>query len=111
LRFLTRPAFLDALIDTIIDPPSGLHVFRFSMMLSVYITYFCIYTLLVYPCVFPNGELEPEHASVLNSLRPENRPIFETRIRGKKGAGWLEEMLARREFMKTTGMLFCMGAA
>jgi hypothetical protein len=49
--------------------------------------------------------LEPQVAALRDSLRPENRQLFEkycTRTQGGKRT-WYEDMLARREFMKAQG--------
>ncbi|KAJ7499504.1 hypothetical protein FB451DRAFT_1004537, partial [Mycena latifolia] len=80
LRFPTRTAFLDALLDVSMDPPSGVRVWELAWRLNELISHIITYTLRAKP-VLPNGELEPEHASVLNSLRPENRPIFQAYLR------------------------------
>ncbi|KAJ7667069.1 hypothetical protein B0H17DRAFT_1142956 [Mycena rosella] len=61
------------------------------------------YTLPATPSVLPNGDLESEHAAVLNSLRPKSRLIFERYIRVVTSPSWYEVMLARREFMKARG--------
>jgi hypothetical protein len=46
-------------------------------MLLGWMSYFLLYTLRKYPRVLPNGDLEPEHAESLQSLRPENQAYFE----------------------------------
>ena len=100
IRFLTRTAFLDALIATILDPPIAFRHWRFSCMLDVYISYFLIYTLRAFPRILPSGELESEHKSVLESLKPENRPFFDGRIR-RTEEGWVIEGQKRKNFLET----------
>ena len=82
IRFPTRTAFLDSMISTILDPPSGKVSGKLGMLLNVWISYIFTYTLRNYPRVLPSGNLEPEHADILSSLRPENRPYFDDFTRG-----------------------------
>ncbi|KAJ7477192.1 hypothetical protein B0H11DRAFT_1295096 [Mycena galericulata] len=104
VRFPTRPAFLDSLFETQIDPPHGHRLLRLSTVLGTYIGYLFIYTLRTHPRVLPDGQLEPEHASVCASLRPENRPLFEEFIRRTQpDPGGDRQRLARREFLKAQG--------
>jgi hypothetical protein len=105
VRFPTRPAFFDALISTTFDPPGGRRVYNFHLNLQTYMSYLLLYTMRTGP-LLPNGELAPQSAALRDSLRPENRQLFEkycTRTQGRKGTTWYEDMLARREFMKAQG--------
>ncbi|KAF5376859.1 hypothetical protein D9615_007282 [Tricholomella constricta] len=101
IRFPTRAAFLDALFDTLLDPPSGLRVLRLTLKLDVYISYIAIYTLRKYP-VLSDGELEPEHAAVRDSLREEHRRIFEARMNPGGRLGWWAAVQLRRDLLKNT---------
>ncbi|KAF5376910.1 hypothetical protein D9615_007279 [Tricholomella constricta] len=103
IRFPTRAAFLDALFATllILDPPSGLRVMRLTLLLDVYISYITTYTLRKRP-VLSDGELEPEHAAVRDSLREEHRPIFEARLKPGQRLDWLSEVQLRRDVLKNT---------
>ncbi|KAG1762433.1 hypothetical protein EV702DRAFT_919736, partial [Suillus placidus] len=81
IRFPTRTAFLNSLIDTILDPPIGFRHWKLAPIISeVYMSYLIIYTLRTLPCVLPSGELEPQNRLLL-SLKPENRYCFEGRLR------------------------------
>ncbi|KAJ7477193.1 hypothetical protein B0H11DRAFT_1294977 [Mycena galericulata] len=105
LRFPTRPAFFDSLLETRTDPPHGRRSFHLSTTLASYIAYLFTYTLRAYPNVLPDGQLEPEHARVCASLRPENRPLFEEFIRPRTQCdpGGDRQRLARRELLKAQG--------
>jgi hypothetical protein len=102
IRFLTRTAFLDSLIGTLLDPPIGFRHWKLTQNLGVYIGYIITYTLRAYPRVLPNGELEPEHKSVLLSLKPENRNYFDARIR-RTSKGWFSDVKERRTFLERAG--------
>lgn len=102
IRFPTRTAFLDSLIDTLLDPPIGYRHWKLTQKLEVYIGYIRTYTLRAHPRVLPSGELESEHKSVLASLKPENRPYFDARTRGIR-SGWITEVKERRSFLETAG--------
>ncbi|KAJ6514928.1 hypothetical protein C8R47DRAFT_1089102 [Mycena vitilis] len=107
LRFPTRTAFLDALIDTYYDPPGALRVYNFARDLTlVYLSYILLYTLRTDPPVLPNGELKAEYAAVRDSLRPENRLLFERhcgKLQDTESSSWYDNMLARRQFMQAQG--------
>ena len=100
IRFLTRTAFLDSLIATLLDPPIGFRHLKFSSSLEVYINYIFIYTLRAYPPVLRSGKLEKGHRSVLESLKPENRFYFDARIR-ETFQGWYLERQKRKTFLET----------
>lgn len=102
IRFLTRTAFLNSLIGTLLDPPIGFRHWKLTQNLGVYIGYIITYTLRAYPRVLPNGELEPEHKSVLLSLKPENRNYFDARIR-RTSKGWFSDVKERRTFLERAG--------
>ena len=102
IRFPTRTAFLDAMIATILDPPSGQVSGKLGMLLKCWISYFLTYTLRNRPRVLPTGDLEPEHAEVLSSLRPENRPYFDDFTRGPS-IPWKEHVLRRKEVLEKLG--------
>ena len=72
------------MIEICLDPPTGQVHTRIDRILSVWMSYFLLYTLRNYPKVLPNSELEPEHAEVLQSLpsRSENQPYFDFFARG-----------------------------
>jgi len=82
IRFPTRTAFLDSLFDTYLDPNCGRVTSRGCVMLKIWISYLFEYTLRNQPVVLPNGDLEPEHAQLKSSLKPENQPIFDKVARG-----------------------------
>ncbi|KAJ6581809.1 hypothetical protein B0H19DRAFT_927743 [Mycena capillaripes] len=104
LRFPTRLAFLDALIDTIYDPPGRRRVHKLHSKLGVYLSYLLLYTLRIDPPVLPNGELKPQFAAVCDSLRPQNCDLFGKHCGlGSSKSDWYYDMLARREFMKAKG--------
>ena len=104
IRFPTRTAFLDWLISTILDPPSGKVSGKRSTMLICWISYLFTYTLRNYPRVLPTGDLEPEHAEVLSGLRPENRPYFEDFTRGPS-IPWKEHVLRHKEVLEKLGFV------
>ena len=104
IRFPTRTAFLDWLISTILDPPSGKVSGKRSTMLICWISYLFTYTLGNYPRVLPTGDLEPEHAEVLSGLRPENRPYFEDFTRGPS-IPWKEHVLRHKEVLENLGFV------
>ncbi|KAJ7477194.1 hypothetical protein B0H11DRAFT_1295037 [Mycena galericulata] len=110
VRFPTRPAFLDSLFDTQIDPPHGRRLLRLSMFLGSFIGYFFTYTLRADPRVLPDGQLEPEHAMVCASLRPENQNLFKEFMRAGQRTEFdpdgNKRRLARREFLKAQGYSF-----
>lgn len=81
LRFPTRTAFLDSMIELFLDPPSGRMHSRRDTKLRSWISYFLTYTLRNEPRELPNGELEPEHAEVVRSLKPENQSYFDNYAR------------------------------
>jgi hypothetical protein len=99
IRFPTRTAFLDSLIDTLLDPPIGFRHWKLTQSMEVYIVYLITYTLRAYPSVLPSGELEPEHESVLSSLKVENRHYFEGRIR-RTSLGWFADVQERRSILE-----------
>ena len=102
IRFPTRIAFLDSLIDTLLDPPIGFRHWRLTQSMEVYIGYLITYTLRAYPRVLPGGELEPEHKSVLSSLKVENRHYFDGRIR-RTSLGWFADVRERRSILERAG--------
>lgn len=102
LRFPTRTAFLDSLISNILDPPTGVRHGKLDARLFTYISYINLYTLRAFPRVLPNGDLEPEHAAVSASLKPENRRLWESNIRNTY-KGWIDEVTARRAILESMG--------
>jgi hypothetical protein len=102
VRFPTRTAFLDSLIETIHEPPLGYRHLNLNLSLMVYVGYLVTYTLRADPRVLPTGELEPGHASAVASLREENRPFFEALIRGTS-KGWSSDLLIRRAVLERMG--------
>ena len=93
LRFPTRTAFLDSMIDLYLDPPSGRMHTRRDTMLRSWICYFFTYTLRNEPRELANGDLEHEHAEVVRSLKPENRPYFDNYAR----FGFRERLLLAKD--------------
>lgn len=71
-------------------------------MLSVWISYFFVYTLRNRPTVLPNGDLESEHAEVLQSLRPENRPYLDAFARDES-CDTRMHALRRKEILEKLG--------
>jgi hypothetical protein len=102
LRFPNRIAFLNSLIDTLLDPPNGFRHWKLTQNLEVYIGYLITYTLRAYPRILPNDELEPEHAAVIAGLKEENQHYFESRIR-RSSLGWLPEVKERRTILERAG--------
>lgn len=102
IRFPTRTAFLDAMIATMLDPPSGRVSGKLGMLLTCWISYLLTYNLKNYPRVLPSGDLEPERAEVLSSLKPENRPYFDDFVRGPS-IPWKEHVLRRKEVLEKLG--------
>ncbi|KAF8055964.1 hypothetical protein FPV67DRAFT_1679011 [Lyophyllum atratum] len=102
IRFPTRTAFLDSTIATYLDPPSGRVHTKLSSTLKTWMAYLDIYTLRNEPAVLPAGDLEPERAQVLQSLRPENQLYFEAFARGERLKA-KEHMLGRKEILKKFG--------
>jgi hypothetical protein len=66
------------------------------MLLTCLVSYFFTHTLRTRNSlrVLPTGNLEPEHAEVLLSLRPENWPYFDDFTRGPS-IPWKEHVLRR----------------
>ncbi|KAJ7780933.1 hypothetical protein B0H16DRAFT_1817219 [Mycena metata] len=100
IRFPTRTAFLDALLDALTDPQSGVRTLQDSLQLSEYAAYLRLG--LPYPPVLPNGDLQSEHAALRDGLRPENRLVFELSFRAGN-LEWYGQMLARRESLIAQG--------
>ncbi|KAF8970545.1 hypothetical protein BDZ97DRAFT_49398 [Flammula alnicola] len=104
IRFLTRTAFLDSMIATYLDPPTGQQHSKMTGMLKVWMEYLVTYTLRNKPAVLPDGTLEREHEEVLRSLRPENQPFFEEFIRPRNGPRiWIDHVKRRREVLEKLG--------
>ncbi|GLB42999.1 hypothetical protein LshimejAT787_1204480 [Lyophyllum shimeji] len=102
IRFPTRTAFLDSIIATYLDPPSGRVHTRLMSTLRVWMAYLFTYTLRNTPAVLPTGDLEPERGQVLQSLKPENRPYFEAFARGELCKS-REHMMLRKEILEKLG--------
>lgn len=102
IRFPTRTAFIDSLVTTILEPPIGYHHWKLIRTLQVYLGYFFTYPLRADPSVLPNGQLEPEHASVWVSLKEENKPYFDAQVRGTS-KGWLPDVQAQRAALEKAG--------
>ncbi|KAG6849435.1 hypothetical protein H0H93_008511 [Arthromyces matolae] len=81
ILFPTRVAFIDCILDHILDPPNGREFFRLSLKISSWLAYFYSYTLPVIPSVLPNGDIEPERKKVMRALKPENQAYFEYELR------------------------------
>jgi len=105
IRFPTLTAFLDSMIATYLDPPSGRIHSRVQSPLKVWISYLLTYTLRNRPSVLPNGDLEPEHEEVLRSLRPENQPFFESYVRSNIFTV-REQQIRRKETLEKLGCVF-----
>jgi hypothetical protein len=67
-----------------------------------YVAYLMTYTLRAFPRVLPTGELEAEHASVVASLKEENRSVFDGLIRCTS-KGWSSDLLIRRAALERMG--------
>ena len=72
------------------------------MLLTCWVSCLFTYTLRNSPLVLPTGNLEPEHAEVLSSLRPENRPYFDDFTRGPS-IPWKEHVLHHKEVLEKLG--------
>ena len=102
IRFPTRTAFLDSMIATILDPPIRQGIWQTRHVAKCRISYLFTYTLRKYPRVLSSSNLEPEHADILSSLRPENRPYFDDFTRGPS-ISWKEHVLHRKEVLERLG--------
>ena len=103
IQFPTRTAFIDSMIEIILDPPTGQVHSMMKDMLFVWLEYFFVYSLRKEP-VLPNGELEPDCAEVLLSLRPENQPYFEYCLRNKcYGGERTVYAMRRKEILEKLG--------
>ncbi|KAH9924108.1 hypothetical protein B0H21DRAFT_153401 [Amylocystis lapponica] len=104
IRFPTLVAFMDSLIATQLDPPLGFRHLKFSQRLKVYFGYLMLYSPVLHamPRELFNGELEPGHAKVMDSLKAENRHFFYTfaRVITK---GWDDEVQERRTTLEKMG--------
>ena len=89
IRFPTLAAFLDSIIENHLNPSQAGYISGGeSDRFSVYMSYVCLYNLRHEgPAVLPNGDLYPNCAEVVQSLRPENRSLFEdyARLARRKG--------------------------
>ncbi|EDR01667.1 uncharacterized protein LACBIDRAFT_333083 [Laccaria bicolor S238N-H82] len=105
IRFPTLTAFLDSMIATYLDPPSGRNHSRVQDPLKVWISYLLTYTLPLRkrPSVLPNGDLQPEHEEVLRSLKPENRPFFDSFVRSNI-IPVREHQIRRKEILEKLGV-------
>lgn len=101
LQFPTLPAFLDALIDTRLDPTIGYRHRRLDGILMTYISYLTLYTFRG-PGVDGHGCLLPHPKFILNCLKPENRPFLEHVLLSHFAhlKSWMEYARERREAMK-----------
>ncbi len=79
IRFPTLAAFLDSIIEDHLNPcQAGYISSKESYNFHTFMSYVCLYTLRHEgPAVLPNGDLYPNCVEVMQSLRPENRSIFE----------------------------------
>jgi hypothetical protein len=55
-----------------------------------------------YPRILPNGDLEQEHASVLENLKYENQRYFDRQIR-RTSRGWFSDVKERRALLEQAG--------
>ena len=92
IRFPTLAAFLDSIIEDHLNPSQAGYISgRESDRFSVYMSYVCLYNLRHEgPAVLPNGDLYPNCAEVVQSLRPENRSLFEDYARLSRRKGDIE---------------------
>ena len=105
IRFPTLTAFLDSMIATYLDPPSGRIHSKVQGPLKVWMSYLLTYTLRNRPSVLPDGDLEPEHEEVLRSLRPENRLFFESYVRSNI-ISVREQRIRRKAILEKLGCVF-----
>jgi hypothetical protein len=104
IQFPTRTAFIESMIETCLDPPTGQVHTKMRDMLSVWMSYLLLYTLRNHPRILPNGDFEPEYAEVLQSLRPENQPYFEFLAYGKSlGTDRVAYAMRRKEVLEKLG--------
>ena len=89
IRFPTLAAFLDSIIEDHLNPSQAGYISsKESYNFHAFMSYICLYTLRHEgPAVLPNGDLYPNCVEVMQSLRPENRSIFEdfARMSPRKG--------------------------
>lgn len=93
-RFPTRTIFLDSMIVTILDPPSGRVSSRFGMSLRSWIPYFFTYTLRNSPRVLPTGDLEPQARKIGPTLTTSHK------VNLSPGR---EHVLRRKEILESLG--------
>jgi hypothetical protein len=77
LRFPTLGAFLDSLVEMILDPTTGRRHLLLNKRLSGYVEYLVDYNVRTYDRVDVQGHPIPEAAALIASARPENRPFIE----------------------------------
>lgn len=104
IRFPTITAFIDSMIATYLDPPSGRIHSKVSRPMKVWLSYLLTYTLTLHnrASVLPNGDLELEHAEVLRSLKPENQAFFDSYVRSNHIA-FREHQIRRKEILERLG--------
>ncbi len=95
---------LDTYIATLLDPPLGYYHFRYSLHVRACISYLCLYSpiMCAYPCILLNGNIEPGHASVLESISQENQSYFESYFRDARRE-WLDMVKICREILARMG--------
>ena len=77
IRLPTLAAFLDSLIEVHSDPPTG----RDLRTLDHLLRYWLLFLIPGIQPLLPNGELKPRLLSIMESLKPENRPYFEAFVK------------------------------
>ncbi|KAG6828971.1 hypothetical protein H0H92_006153 [Tricholoma furcatifolium] len=94
IRFPTRTAFLDSIIECLLDPPSGQILRRAVSQLHIWLAYIVDYTL----------RTDSERLEVMRSLKPENQPYFDAharRLNAKKDL--MDNIVERRRILERLG--------
>jgi len=112
IRFPTRVAFFDALIDTFLDSPpteTGQWHSKCMRKLSTHLSYLYLYTLRNRPFAEDGKEetrakleMEEESATLYAALKEENRHYFERRALGRR-IDWEEEVRIHRSVRAQQG--------
>lgn len=104
-RLPTVAAFFDSLIEVHSDPPTGCDLWTLDHLLR----YWLLFLVPGIQPLLPNGELKPRLLSIMESLKPENRPYFEAMV--KEFEIYSDETLTttrkrRKEILHELGCVF-----
>lgn len=96
VRFPTRGAFADALIESLLYHPSGDYNFKLHTRLQTFLAYLTLYSLKEEMHVTNTGDLTENSTELLLEVSEENRPFLESKLRMKKGMN-VDEYREKRE--------------